>query len=175
MAVLTVVGAVAADAATIHATPSASTIGVGGSFSIDLFLELDVGEEASVLEARFDFVGLGSSVDLDSFEAGGPTWSLSSENVSGSTGTISNLSGNAGGSRLVATFTGTALALGDFSIEFAADYILQRDIDDFPFLEDVNLETAVGTVLATVSVVPEPSTWLFAAAGLALVAARRRA
>jgi len=163
------------EAATLRAVPGQSVIQLGETITIDIFVDLAPGEVASVFEARFDIVGLGTVASLDRFVADGPTWDLTEENVAGNRGTVSLLSDNAGGSRLSVSLDLTALAEGEIAIVFAPNFILERDIQSFPFLESVPLTTPVGSTLSTVSVVPEPSTGLLVAMAVAALGRRRQA
>jgi hypothetical protein len=48
----------------------------------------------------------------------------------------------------------------------AAGTFVKRDTDVFPFIDDVSLSPSAGTLLATVTIVPEQSTALLVATGL---------
>jgi hypothetical protein len=163
-------------AATIAATPTSETISVGGQATIHFDLVLDAGEPASVLELKLDLVGLGGIADADLTPCGG--WGgLRDGGVSGSQAIASCTAGaqQETGTVLSAEISVTGLAPGIFQLFLAADTFAQRDTDTPPFVEDLPLGPSTGTLLATVTVVPEPATALLGGFGLlALAAARRR-
>lgn len=162
----------AAGAAQITAVPSAADVGVGDSFQIDLFLELESGEEASVFSAAFDLEGLGAVAGNETLTAGGPTWSSGVGDVTDTEAFVDAFSTNQGGARLVGSLLLEALAPGVFSVALGPFPLVQKDLGDLPFVEDVPLSTQVGATLASVTV-PEPgAAALLLGAGLLL--ARRR-
>ena len=61
-----------------------------------------------------------------------------------------------------------------FEIALAPGAILQRDIVVDPFFEDVPVAPAAGTLLARISIVPEPSIGALLGLGLALLGLRPR-
>lgn len=144
-------------AATIVAVPSRQFVGLGDSFTIDLFLDLEPGEEASVFEGRFELDGLGSVLSVDSVTAGGATWDSAFHTLIGSALAISALSSNTGGSRLVASLGVTAIGGGTFRVLTDEGSFAQRDIPEFPFLEDVPIDTAPGTEISRISTTPVPA------------------
>lgn len=141
-------------AATVTAIAVSPSINAGESTEIQVWLNLEVGEEASIFEGRFDLVGSGSAVEPvtgSDLVPGGPSWGTSFGGIVGSQAQVSLTSSNAGGSRLVATLTVTGLG-GTFQLKLGSGTFVQRDLNVSPFFEDVPLSTPVGTVLVTVTV-----------------------
>jgi hypothetical protein len=67
------------------------------------------------------------------------------------------------------------LAPGVFQVVLGDSTFVQRDTNAFPFVEDVSLSSSPGTVLVTLTIVPEPSTALLLLSGLlGLGGVRRR-
>jgi len=162
----------AAGAANITASPSASEVGVGDAFQIDLFLELESGEEASVFEAAFELGGLGVVAGNEDLTPGGPGWDGAAGDVTGTEAFVSAFSSNQGGSRLVGSLSLEALAPGVLQVVLGPFPLVQKDLAEDPFVEDVPLSTAVGATLASVTV-PEPGgAALVLGAGLLLARGR---
>jgi hypothetical protein len=176
LAAACLLGARAGLAATLTAAPSSGVLLVGEPLDIDLTLELDPGEEASVFEGRFDLTGVGSAVQSlgpGDVLAGGPSWDSSFGGVLGGQLLLSLTSSNAGGSRLVGRVHVTGLSSGIFEIRLAAGSFAQRDVEGPPYLLDVPISNPVGSVLVTLIVgLPAPQVPALGGAGaLALAAA----
>jgi hypothetical protein len=148
----------AANAATITASAAKDLIEIGEATSMDIVLELDAVsmEEASVFEGRFDFIGFGSVADATLTSVGGPTWTSTAGNIVGTQAIVSLTSSNQGADRLLATLEVTGLAPGIFEIFLGSPTFASFDIDEAPFLQDLNIINATGDMLASVTVVPLP-------------------
>ncbi len=162
----------AVQAASITATAADTVIRVGEQTTIDLFLTLDAGEVASVLEGRFGLDGLGSVADV-TLAPGGPTWTSVAGNISGGDAIVSLTSNNTGGNRLIAELTVTGLANGTFNVLYT-DALAAFDIPAPPFLDTLALTNMAGDTLASVAVVPVPPAFVLMLSGLGLAALRRR-
>ncbi len=177
----------AAEAATISAGFDGGPPGTGlvtkalpwgstAATTIDLYLNLDPLEEASIFESSFDLFGDGSAwtVGLTPSNSFAPlaTWSDGLGNLTPLSASVSLTSGNLGGERLVAMLTVTPSAPavpGTFYDVYLADgTIVAGDLNDPPFFQDIHLGTAAGTHLASLFVtsVPEPGTAVLLGAGL---------
>jgi hypothetical protein len=167
-------GSQPAQAATISAVPSSGTFRPGESIEVDVFLNLAEGELASLVEGGFDFVGLGTVADArlaaigDSWGGGAephvcckPPWPF-----------FSLTSVNVGGVRLLLTIGVDFVAPGTFEI-IVPDAFAQGDLDEPPFVVDVPI-SPLGVPIASFTVIPEPSTVVLAAIGLALLAIGRK-
>lgn len=155
----------AANAATLTAIPAMDELLIGQTTSLEIVLELDAGEVASVFEGRFNLGGLGSVANA-SLTAGGPTWSSSVGNISGTQAIVSLTSDNQGGNRLGATLGVTGLALGVFEVSLGSPTFASFDIDDPPFLQELDITNTTGEVLTSVNVVPLPSALVLLGSGL---------
>ena len=131
-----------ANAATITASAAMDEILIGQTTSLEIVLELDAGEEASVFEGRFDLGGFGTVADAG-LNAGGPSWSSSFGNISGAQAIVSLTSDNQGGDRLVGTLGLTGLALGIFEFTLGSPTFASFDIDDPPILQDLDITNAI--------------------------------
>ncbi|MEO0971750.1 MAG: hypothetical protein AAFX85_01550 [Pseudomonadota bacterium] len=160
------------DAASITASVTESVIGVGESSTVNLFLSLAPGEEASVFEGRFGLSGL-DTVATVALTPGGPTWTSVAGGINGGDAVVSLTSNNTGGDRLVAQLTVMGLSNGTLDILFA-DALAAFDIPGPPFLDQLTLTNAMGDTLASVAVVPVPPALLLLLSGLGLTAACRR-
>ena len=138
-------------AAQVTATVTNTPLLVNATTTVNIFLDLEAGEQASVFEGRFDLTGLGSVANA-SFTPGGPTWDSAFGSIQGDLATVSLTSGNTGGSRLVGSLDITGLAPGTFKVVLSSPTLAARDINVSPFLQDVPITTATGTVLVSVSV-----------------------
>jgi hypothetical protein len=163
-----------ASAAEITASPPTASIGIGGEAVIDVDLALAGEEVASIVEAGFEMTGYESVADV-ALTPGGPTWP-----PSGTFGGIfSNValvqldadSENAGGVRRVAELVVSGLASGVFELRLAEGATVRAFTPADPFYTEVPLDTATGTLIATVTV-PEPRVGA-AASLVALVALSR--
>ncbi|MHA7837851.1 MAG: PEP-CTERM sorting domain-containing protein [bacterium] len=166
-----------ANAASITATPLASQVNVGERVSVEIRLQLEPGESASLFEAFLDAAGPGvMSVDPSGF---GATWSstvASPELGDGDAGRVSLsllASGNRTDHDLVATLSVLGTSTGLVSLSLALDevVILQRDSGND--LEDIFVNEGPGTLLAQFEVVPEPSAALLIGLGISGLAWRR--
>jgi hypothetical protein len=154
-------------AATISAFTNDSIIGVGSVASVEIRLQLDPLEFASIFEGRFDLAGLGSTASVAVQPLGfGSTWDTQFGGVTQSQLILSLTSSNRDDHVLLATIDVAGLAPGFFDLLLAPGTLLQRDTNVSPFFEDVALGTAVGTNLISIQVVPEPSTGLLMGLGL---------
>ena len=163
-----------APAAVIQATPSTDTIDAGEQVVVEVAVQLGAGETASIFEADFQLVGLGTIAGV-TLVPGGPTWTSVDGSVAGGFAMVSLTSNNAGSTRRVGQLTVTGTQAGKLEVRLGADTILQRDIAASPFIENVPLATAAGTLLATINVVPEPDALaLGASAAVALLQLQRR-
>ena len=164
-----------ANAATLDASVVKDTIQVGETTSVALALSLEAGEVASVFEGRFDLLGLGLVADAN-LVAGGPTWTSSFGNISGSSQAILSLtSDNQGGDRLVGSLQVTGVHPGIFEVALGDPTFAASDITTPPFLEDVNITNPIGEVLGSVQVVPIPAAvWLFGSGLLGLIGIAKR-
>ncbi len=146
--------------------------------SVDIYLDLEPGEDASVFQAQLDYVASGFDVDLDLSRVnpgmdpfGVGTWPNSEGRLTSDQGLVSLTSDNAGGERLVAQFLLQRNGVGDFfTVSLSDGAIVARDVPGG--LTDVPLLTQPGTRLA--EVVPEPGTSALLALGLSGLAALRR-
>jgi len=163
-----VIGASPVNAATISAFTNDSIIGVGSVASVEIRLQLDALELASIFEGHFDLVGLGTavSVSVDS-EGFGNTWSTQFGSVTESQLVLSLTSSNRDDHILLGTIDVIGLTPGFFDLVLAPGTLLQRDTDTLPFFEDVAFDAVPGTTLVSIQVIPEPSTGLLVALGLA--------
>ncbi len=146
----------ASNAAVVTASVDQDPIGINDTAVVELFLELGSGELASVFDGVFDLTGL-DTVATASLTAGGSTWDSSFGSIMGSRVTVSLTSDNLGGDRLVATLEVVGLAPGTFEVLFNDETSASFDIDDPPFVEEVNITNADGDPLASVTVVPVPA------------------
>ena len=171
LAVLLLTGTGTAAAATITGEiDGASTLEVGETTLVSLYLELADDEEASIFQGAFDLVGLVVSADAEAvMTAVSAEWS-GAGNVVGDQLMVSLTSENAGGKRLVGQLLVTAVAEGFFDVLLGTPTFAQRDIDVFPFVEGVEIQTLTGALLARIEVasvpVPEPGTALMLGSGL---------
>ena len=139
-------------AAQVTATVTNTPFLVNATTTVNIFLDLEAGEQASVFEGRFDLTGLGSVANV-SLTPGGPTWDSSFGNIQGDLALVSLTStSSTGGSRLVGSLDITGLAPGTFKVVLSSPTLAARDINVSPFLQDVPITTATGTVLVSVSV-----------------------
>lgn len=163
-----------APAAVLQATPSTDTIDVGEPVVVELAVQLGAGETASIFEADFQLVGLGTIAGV-TLVPGGPTWPNADGSVAGGFAMVSLTSNNAGGTRRVGQLTVTGTQAGALQVRLGAGTLLQRDLVADPFIENVPLATAEGTLLATINVVPEPNALaLGTSAAVALLQLQRR-
>lgn len=139
-----------ARAATISAVAEDTEIVVGESTRIDIFLELDEGELASIFQGRFDFTGTEFAGSV--LEAGGPTWGdpVFFEDLDGFA--VSLTSSNRGGVRLVSSLTLTGLSEGTFDVRLGTPTFASFDVAEPPFTEDLELDPDPGTLLASVTI-----------------------
>lgn len=159
-----------APGAVIQATPATDTIDVGEPVVVDLVVQLGAGETASIFEADFQLVGLGTIAGV-TLVPGGPTWTSVDGSVAGGFAMVSLTSNNAGGTRRVGQLTVTGTQAGALQVRLGAGTILQRDLVADPFVENVPLATAEGALLATINVVPEPDALALGASAVAALAA----
>lgn len=167
-----------ARAATISVFTNNSIIALGSVATLEVRLQLDVSEVASIFEGKFDLVGLGSigSVAIDPLGFG-TTWESAFGGIPGSQLLLSLTSSNRNDHVLLATIEITGLAPGIFELRLAPGTFLQRDTNTSPFFEDVPLGPAPGTTLASIQVVagiPEPATVFLMSLGLASLGLLRR-
>jgi hypothetical protein len=141
-------------AAQVTATVTKNPILVNETTTVNIFLDLEAGEQASVFEGRFGLTGLGAVANA-SFTPGGPTWDSSIGSIQDTLATVSLTSSNTGGRRLVGSLDITALALGTFEVVLSSPTLASRDTDVPPFFEEVPIHTATGTVLVDVQVLVE--------------------
>ena len=144
-----------AHAAFVSTNIGKSEISIAESTFIEIILDLDLTEQASTFEGRFDLVGFGT-VASASLSEGGPTWSSSFGNITGDQAVVSLTSSNQGGNRLVATFDITGLSTGVFEIILAQPTEASFDLDVPPFIQDLNITNLDNSTLATIKVVPLP-------------------
>jgi len=139
-------------AAQVTATVTNNPVLVNATTTVNIFLDLEAGEQASVFEGTFVLEGLGSVANA-SLTPGGSTWDSSFGSIQGNLATVSLTStSNTGGRRLVGSLDITALAAGAFKLVLSSPTLAARDTDVPPFFEDVPITTATGTVLVSVSV-----------------------
>lgn len=164
------------NSASVSALISNDRLAVSDSAQVSLFLNLMPGEEASVFEGVFDFLGLNSVASV-SLSSGGPSWSSSFGNIVGDQALLSLTSNNDGStSRLLGNIDVMALNPGTFDVVFNDATFAAFDIDVNPFIEDLALDNFNGQVLASATVVPLPAAlvlFLSGLSGLALVSRRR--
>lgn len=147
-----IAGSGLSNAAEISATAADTSIGIGDTTTVEVFLDLQGGEEASLFEGHFDLGGLGSIASVV-LTPGGLSWGSSEGNVHNSQAIVSLTSANAGGSRQVATLQVTGIALGTLDISLGTPAALSAfDIPAPPFLQSLTIDTAIGTTLASVTV-----------------------
>ena len=165
-----------ANAATITASAAKDLIEIGEATTVDIVLELDAVfmEEASVFEGRFDFNGFGSVADAKFTSVGGPTWTSTLGNSVGTQAIVSLTSNNQGADRLLATLEVTGLAPGIFEVYLGSPTFAAFDIDNAPFLQELNITNATGDMLASVRVVPLPPTLILLGPALGVLAWTRR-
>ncbi len=160
---------VTADSAQISAIPSTDILSVSETAQIDIYMELDPTEAASVFEGVFDLEGYATSVAL-ALTSGGASWPNAFGNIIGDQLRLSLTSNNDGTAmRLVASLNVTALAPGFFVLSYNDATFASFDIDIAPFTQDLPLNNYDGQVLASIRVIPLPAAaWLLISA-LALV------
>ncbi|MEM7315189.1 MAG: hypothetical protein AAF497_18765 [Planctomycetota bacterium] len=166
-----------AHGASVTAIQSADVVALGETFTIDLFLNLEQGERASVFEGRFQMTGQ-NTVDIILLSEGGPSWDSSFGSLSNDSVNLSLASNNSPlTSRLLARLELSAANAGDFQLQFDQRTFASFDISEFPFIEDLPLANSPGEVLASVQTIPLPASgWaaLSAFALLSLISIRRR-
>jgi hypothetical protein len=162
-----------AHAVTISAVPDSGTFRPGEALEVDVFLNLGEQNFASFVGGRFDFVGLGTVADaqlagpptvcpLPAHVGACPLWpdfSVSFPNV-------------VQGTQQLLTVDVDFLEPGSFEIILEGAFA-QLDLNESPFILDI-LVGRLGMPIASFTVIPESSTVLLAAIGLALLAAGRR-
>lgn len=170
--------AVSANAASITATPLASQINVGERVSVEIRLQLEPGESASVFQSTFSVSSSGLiTVDPSGF---GTTWSSPVGfpllgNGDASTATVSLLADdNRTDHDLVATLSVLATSVGTLALALDSDVLLQRDPDVGVDLVNIPVSQGSGSLLAEITVVPEPSAALLIGLGISGLAWRRR-
>ncbi|MEO0971751.1 MAG: hypothetical protein AAFX85_01555 [Pseudomonadota bacterium] len=162
--------------ATLAASPLTVNVAPGDSAEVTVSLELDAAEVASVFEGRFDLLGLGGIANA-SLTPGGPTWNNVAGNINNGQAIVSLTSGNAAGTRLVATLQVTGVNPGTFDVLLASPTFAAFDIPSPPFTQDVPISNSPGELLARVVVaesVPIPPLAVVLLAGLLLGAVARR-
>lgn len=141
-----------ANAAQISATANEDTIAVGQSTTVEVFLALEPGEEASLFEGHIELAGTGS-VASAVLAPGGPSWGSSLGNLQANQATVSLTSNNAGGTRLVASLAITGVAAGTFDVVLGSPAPQAAfDIANPPYLQSLAIDTDSGTLLASVIV-----------------------
>ena len=135
----------------------------------EIYLNLDgpPSEVASVFEGTFQVVL--SGFVWDGFTTPTLGWGPCESGTTSSSVTVSCTSGNAGGERLVGSFnfTRTGSDPSDFFSVVWDTGFAAKDLDEAPFIMDVPISTAQGTVLVRV---PEPGTAVLLVLGLAYAA-----
>lgn len=163
-----------ASAASISASVSRSVLGIGESSTVELFLNLEAGETASVLEGVFGISGLGT-VASGAITQTGPTWPNAASNILGGEALVSLTSDNDGAAqRSIATLSFTALSAGTLALSFDGRTFAAFDTAAFPFSQNLALSNAPGDLLASISVVPEPSALTLLAVGASVLLMTRR-
>lgn len=165
----------AANAATIVAIPSAAQVAVGEQLTIELHVNLGVGESASIFQGEFSLSGPGL-MSVDPIGYGG-TWASTFPNAPTAASASATMSLTSASNRSDHSLLGTLIvdtsAAGLISLLIDPDTFLQRDLAIFPFFEEVTLQNAMGSELTQITVVPEPSAALLIGAGLLYFANRR--
>jgi hypothetical protein len=160
-----------ASAATITAAPDSGVFRPGESVEVDLVLNLEAGEVPSLFQVGFPFIGGGTVADVW-LAAIGDTWLNRASIIEPDGLLLWLISNDLGGDRVLASIILDFNAAGTFRIMFLNAFAC-LDGDPYPCPRFV--DTPPGTVLAVFEVIPEPSTLLLAAIGLALLALTRTA
>ena len=132
----------ATDAASLKARITSAPPVTGERFMLEVLLQLDASESASVFEAQFELHGLGQTV---AFAADGPannpdsSWTSAQSHWQGSVLRVSLTSDNTGGTRQVVGVALVGLEPGPVELHLAAQPIAQTDEDAYPYLVDIPL------------------------------------
>jgi hypothetical protein len=176
LVVVLATGSQPAQAATITAVPDSGTFRLGETVNVDVVLGQEEGEQASMFIGVFDFAGPGAVATI-SLGAAGPTWPDARAQFLGRTRlnlVFHHTSPRVGGDRLLHTIKLRFNAPGQFQI-FGGGAIegFPIEIIDGDVVADFS-EDIPRALLFSARVVPEPSTLLLAAIGLAILFAFAR-
>ena len=163
-----------ASATIVSAQSSANILNTTESAQISLFLDLEIGETASVLEGVFRLSGHGSIANTI-LTAGGPSWSNSFGNIVNDEILLSLTSNNIGGpSRQIAILDIQALSPGTYELIYDDLSFASFDTNVSPFFQDLPLTNVDGEVLARITVVPIPAAMILYMSALSGLAVLRR-
>lgn len=164
----TLFGQVAEGGSVVSDASGSATVEPGAALTVSIFLDLAGSEVASSFDAAFDLVVLGVLASPDPASVGSEWLSVVESSV-GAQSSWAEISANAGGQRLVARWIVDASAAAPgalFRSFLAPGAVAGRDLDEDPFFALVPIDTASGTLLAEVLVVPEPASGALASLGL---------
>ena len=165
-----------ARAADVTASLGSNSISVGETTSLSFYLDQLLDESISAFDAQITLMGDGATIPAvnrvpDPLTIG-DTWTVD-QNVRFDSGVVlfSLSSDNIGGQRLLAEMEIFGVAPGEVSLVLT-QAAASMDIDVPPFSEPVPINN-IGQMLASITVVPEPSTFALVFLGLATLAAGR--
>lgn len=165
------------DAASIVANPTAAAVDVGETVTIALEIALAPGEDASTFQGQLSLSG--PALFASEPSTFGETWLLADAGlVAGDSSVILTLltttDGNRNDHSLLAELVVRGLAPGVVALSIDPGAILARDLSVSPFSELVPLGPASGSILAEITVVPEPGTGLLVGLAIGMLSLARR-